>query len=362
MWLHTGRLPHVLEPRRYHDREAYARELEALFAPSWHLVTTRDRLRAPGDFITLELLGEPLLVRNCDGDVRAFQNVCAHRHARLTSLPCGSSPRIRCQYHGWEYDAEGRTCRVPDAPSFVPIRRRGEGLRRFRAATCGQLVFVSLRDDGPELREALGEVTWTLLEGAFGDEWAEVGAWTVEHAANWKIPVENSLESYHVPRVHPKTFKKLSHARDATHTLEPTFNALESAAPPAGALLKWISEQLRERPRRKYEHHHAYPSLMIARTDISSLAQFVLPTSATTSRSLAFCFAHRGDRPGLVRRALEPFVQRAVARYTHEVLREDNAIFASVQRGLRASQHAGVLGAREERVHAFQEYVARALP
>ena len=125
MWVHTGRLPHVLAPSCYYAPEHHARELAGLFAGGWHGITTRDALCSPGDFITAEVLGEPVLVRNCDGELRAFQNVCAHRHSLLTALPNGTSPRIRCQYHGWEYDADGRSLRVPDARSFSASRTSG---------------------------------------------------------------------------------------------------------------------------------------------------------------------------------------------------------------------------------------------
>src|SRR5512139_1170047 len=126
MWVHTGRLPHVLSPAAYYDPTQDEREREALFARGWHCVTTTAALRSPGDFVTVELLGEPVLVRNCDGEIRAFANVCAHRHSLLTSLRRGSSPRITCQYHGWEYDRDGRSLRIPDAKSFVPLGRGSE--------------------------------------------------------------------------------------------------------------------------------------------------------------------------------------------------------------------------------------------
>ena len=96
MWVHSGRLPHVLPPAAYHEPAIYARELEMLFERSWHCVGTLDALRSPGDFITVELLDQPVLLRNCDGELRAFQNVCAHRHSTLVSEPRGTSARIRC--------------------------------------------------------------------------------------------------------------------------------------------------------------------------------------------------------------------------------------------------------------------------
>src|SRR5262245_63008928 len=107
MWAHDHRLPQVLSPRCYHDAEHHAREVDALFAPGWHCVATLEALRRPGDFVTLELAGEPVLVRNCGGELRAFQNVCAHRHSLIRGEPQGSAPRIRCRYHGWEYDDDG---------------------------------------------------------------------------------------------------------------------------------------------------------------------------------------------------------------------------------------------------------------
>ena len=361
MWVHPGRLPHVLTPADYVEPERHAREVSALFAGGWHCVTTRDALRAHGDFVSLELLDEPLLIRNCDGEIRAFQNVCAHRHSLLTTEASGSMPKIRCRYHGWEYDADGKTCGVPDAPSFVPIHRGGEQLQRFRAETCGQLVFVSLTEVGPRLRDALGERICTVIEAAFSDDFRQTAAWTLDHAANWKIPVENALESYHVPQVHTKTFKKLSSALDATHTLAPGFTALENVTPPGGAAVRWLTEQWRREPRHVYAHHHAFPNLLVAQTDLSSLAQVVVPLGPTRSRSFAFCFVHRGDDQRWVPRALGPVLDRVIGRYTREVLREDDRMFAGIQRGLRASRHRGVISAREERVHAFQRYVAEAV-
>jgi choline monooxygenase len=358
MWLSPGKLPHVLAPSCYHEAAFYTRERAALFEGGWHCVTTRAALAAPGDFVTLELLDQPMIVRNCAGELRAFQNVCAHRHALLTSEPCGHSERMRCQYHGWEYDADGRSVRIPDAGSFVPLHRGVYALRRLRAATCGQLVFVSLADHGPSLRAALGEPTYQLVEQQFSDDFQLTAAWTTDHAANWKVPVENALESYHVPEVHPNTFRTLSKARDATHTIAASYTALHNVKPPAGLLLRWISERWRRSPSATYAHHHAFPNLLIAHTDISSLAQLVVPTSPTTSRSFVFCFVHRGEGRRPLHRALGPLVGALVERYTREVLREDDRVFAAIQRGLTASDHAGVLSAREERVHAFQCYVA----
>jgi choline monooxygenase len=358
VWRHPGRLTPLLEPERYFDDAAYAREVATMFASGWHYVTTTHALAHPGDFITLELFGEPVLLRNCDGQLRAFQNVCAHRHALLTSEPCGSSKRLRCQYHGWEYDADGRTCGVPDAASFVPIRKRGEGLQRLRVATCGQLVFASIAEDGLSLREELGESTWTLLEQRFSSQFELVGRWHIEHAANWKIVVENSLEGYHLPFVHPSTLAKLADPRDFTHTLEPAFTKLENTVPPGGRGMRIVTRFWRDAPDGLYVHLHAFPSLMVPATDTWSMMQYVQPLSATTSRSVVALFGHRGDGHRWFQRLGGVVLWRVLERYIRQVQAEDNAMFGNVQRGLRSSEQTGVIGAREERIHAFQQYVA----
>src|SRR5581483_5810076 len=104
----------------YLSAEHHRREVEHLFRPAWHPVGTVHDLARPGDFLTFDLFGTPILLRNMDGELCCFLNVCPHRHARLTDLKKGSSPRLRCQFHGWEYDRNGRTGKIPDAPSFRP--------------------------------------------------------------------------------------------------------------------------------------------------------------------------------------------------------------------------------------------------
>src|SRR5262249_14852355 len=150
-----------------------------------------------GDFITFELLGQPVLLRNLDGEYHAFLNVCAHRHCQLSSLPRGHDERFRCQYHGWEYTKEGRTGRIPDAQCFRPWDRDNAHLHKFRTATCGELIFVSLAE-GPSLEDFLGPFHRTCavwFSRPYGPKWT----WQADYQANWKVPIENSLESYHVP-------------------------------------------------------------------------------------------------------------------------------------------------------------------
>jgi hypothetical protein len=89
-WIHPGRLPCLLAPEGYTSPVYHQRERAALFQPAWHFVGTLDELAPAGGFLTREILGTPILVRREGPEVRAFLNVCAHRHCRLTDLPRGA--------------------------------------------------------------------------------------------------------------------------------------------------------------------------------------------------------------------------------------------------------------------------------
>ena len=85
-------------------------------------------------------MGTPVLIRNEQGKFVAFLNVCAHRHGLVARDSHGNAPRIRCGYHGWEYDADGRMVKMPLAECFVPIGRGEFGLQRLRVAALGRLI------------------------------------------------------------------------------------------------------------------------------------------------------------------------------------------------------------------------------
>lgn len=363
MFINKNQLRHLLTPEHYVSETQYRDELEHLFGPAWHLVGTMRDLARPGNFITLDLLGHPLLVRNMDGTLRAFLNVCSHRHCRITNRRRGSSPRLRCQYHGWEYTAEGRTARIPDAQSFRPFDRENSCLKTFRVATCGALVFVNLIDDGPTLDEFLGPNHALWLE-SFGSDYQLAGAWSREFPCNWKVVVENSLESYHIPCVHPKTFGRYPREELCAHVLDERFTTFRADRSNLRENLtrrirRWGLRRLGAAATFTYEHQNIHPHLTFSGGDFHRIAMVVYPLSSTTCRYSYYAFSLRGARGGPLAPVLAPLLRTIVARATRRVFLEDASIYASVQQGLAASPHPGVIGTREERIYAFQDYVAR---
>lgn len=362
MFIHDTKLRHLLRPDQYYSDEQYRAELRQVFEPAWHLAASTHRLARPGDFVSLELLGRPLLIRNMDGELHAFLNVCPHRHSLLTSRPWGSSEQLRCQFHGWEFNAEGRTGRIPDAQSFRPFDRENACLQRFRVARCGPLVYVSLNPDGPTLAEFLGPL-FEPWRASFEPPYRLATSVVRDFACNWKVAVEIGLETYHSPCVHPKTFGPYPDAENCNHVLEEGYSTFSQRIKgdstrferAANGLIRWIGGPVRG----TYSQHIVHPHLMWAEVDVGSLASCILPLSPTTCRIHAFAFTLRGRRGGLV----APFLTRmlrAVMMYAGEkIAGEDASMYPIVQRGLTSSPHPGVIGTREERIFALHQYISR---
>lgn len=365
MFVSASRLPHVLPPEAYSSLAHFERECAALLLPAWHVVCTTSDVHRPGDFVTCNLLGHPLQVRNFDGELRAVSNVCAHRHCLISSLTRGSSSRMRCQYHGWEYDKEGRTGHIPSPKNFVPFEEGRERLPLYRLEVCGQLVFVCVQPEGPSLADQLGTL-YPVCQERFNAEWSETLNWNPDYPVNWKIPIENSLEAYHVPCIHPRTFEEDPGDERSTHLLEERHTAFGTQLPfsPHSRMAEWFQStegwlvrRLGVVPTREYWQHHAFPNLLFSFTDAVSLCHCVIPTSPTSARAVVRQFGRVGAPGTGPRRWLAHHWGRLSAQVTRRIMHEDLGLFPEIQAGLRHSPHAGVLGRCEERIHSFQQFV-----
>lgn len=366
MWIHEGRLPHVLSPRAYFEPAQHDAELDALFRPGWHFAALSSELSREGSQRAFDLFGTPVLVRRAGGELRAFVNVCAHRHSQIVAEGTSVAPSIVCPYHGFRYREDGRLGHVPDAASFAPATGTAplSGLSSLPLATAGELVFVSLAPHPPSLVASLDDETRAMVNRAFTSEHVLAQRYSFETNANWKIPLENVLENYHVPLLHqsflarhPELFRLFSGTPDGkpVHRLGPASTSyFDTMGARSRAYLR-IAEVLRPGAHAEYEHLHAFPNLVLADTHLVSFVQTVTPLAPDRSRVDAHLLVHRGRarRLGL----LGSLLRAAAGRFMGSVLAEDASIYSRVQKGIRASPHAGVLSAREERVHAFQCHV-----
>lgn len=368
MFVHSTHLPQRFTPERYSSPTVFEEEREELFSQGWHCIGTLVDLPREGDFFTFNLLDRPLVCWRTGGEAHTYLNVCCHRFCQITGKRRGHfADRMRCQYHGWEYDTTGRPRKIPDAPSFRPLVKNQLQLRTYRTQTVGQLIFVSLAEDGPSLREYLGDRYYKLCEEWFGAGRRYTG--TFDHFAdcNWKIVIENVLESYHIATLHAQTLGIYPNAESCRHRFHDEGDECVMFYRQSAARMfkEWaISTLAGVKPDYSWHHLIRYPNLIIANSSLVTYVQCVIPAGAGRCLNLFRAF-HNPGAHGVVRRRLADLMLRLGGRhFVRRVLQEDAAIYPQVQSGASAAELPGdgLISAREERIFAFQEYVLEHAP
>lgn len=192
---------------RYFSRDELRRE-RAWFDAGWVFVGSTSQIEAVGDFLTVQLIDEPILVVNGeDGVIRAFYNVCSHRGRRLVDAAKGNAPRFRCVFHEWTYGLDGALRGVPHGTSFTDLDRSRCGLKPVRLEQWNGLLFVNLDGQAEPLSGYLGPMKQCL---AGWIDAARVCAFhTIELRCNWKLVLDNFYEFYHLDGLHPQRRDKL---------------------------------------------------------------------------------------------------------------------------------------------------------
>ncbi len=360
MFQHQTCLRHLLQPQHYVDAGHYQRELEQVFHPSWQFACTKQEIASDGDFLTVELLGEPVIIKNFNGQLRAFLNVCPHRHCMLTCESSGNAPGLVCQYHGWEFTQDGRTGKIPEAKAFRPWDRDNSQLHKLGLDTCGELIFICFKPERtPPLREWLSPLYQDLSAAFVSPMWKMSEIWDFDSASNWKVPTENTLESYHVAAVHPQWLgDKLPEESMSEHYLDSRYTTLRyDCNSPIEEKQAKICDYLGGRKDHSYRHWHVHPNIAFCLTDTFNYLATCQPTSPTTCRVRTRMFALHGVRRNLYAKLLRYVVWRIGRRTMKAVFNEDRKIFDAQQRGIQASRHRGVIGTREERIYVFQRYL-----
>ncbi|MEY4509225.1 MAG: 2-halobenzoate 1,2-dioxygenase large subunit [Pseudomonadota bacterium] len=362
MFVHRGKLEPALAAADYVDPEVYAHEQRALFSSHWHLVGAHEVLCRPGGQVALELQGTPVVVRSDQQGLVAFRNVCPHRHSLIVAPGEHVAETLQCQYHGWQFRPDGSLLKLPDGASFRGLKAREICLERYRVERLGPLVFVSLTATGPSLRDTFGPI-YTELEQALEGTQLAIGQRS-GHAANWKIPVENAVESYHVPLVHPSTFQSYLPEELHHHELEPTYSRYRPTAPPSWReqlAFAGFGVMLRSSRARRYQHIHVLPNYLITYSGIYVEVGEIVPLAVDRCRRDMYGFLPSDVRKNPVSIALDEVHRRLLRRGADAILAEDSSVWPHVQAGSGHSVGPGVLGAREERVYHFQRYVAARL-
>ncbi len=195
-----------IDPARYFDREFMAREWDRLWTRTWLIAAVASDVPERGDYSVFRLRHEQILVvRQGDGGIRAFYNVCPHRGNRLIENDRGFVAQFSCPFHSWEFGLDGCLAKITDEDTFRPeVIAHRPGLREVRTEVHCGLVFVNLDDEAPPLRERIG-LPPGYLEAYRLDEMHVVRHVVSEWRANWKTGIDAFYETYHLHAVHPQT-------------------------------------------------------------------------------------------------------------------------------------------------------------
>jgi phenylpropionate dioxygenase-like ring-hydroxylating dioxygenase large terminal subunit len=168
-------------------------------------------IKKPGDFITREILGKPLIiVRRNDGGVAAYLNMCRHRGGPVATARSGTTPVFVCKYHGWAYDREsGALQHVPQSDAFEQTDANCQGLASFPTEERHGLIFVTLAGTPSTVAAYLGSDVEAQIEPWRLRESVVFLEGTFELDANWKLVVDGAVDSLHPPYLHAETVGKL---------------------------------------------------------------------------------------------------------------------------------------------------------
>ena len=199
-----------MKPEFYLSDEIFRREQESLFKRLWIFYGLKTMLAEHNAFIARNIGGIPVVVQNFDGELSAFENICAHRQNALQWEESGKRPLV-CRYHGWGYDADGWARNIPahdEIYRYADEDRAGLRLRRFALEVIGNLVFVNLSPDPLPLTEQFtGEFIESLRDSSNAYD-GEVLIAKLKTRFNWKLAYENLRDGNHPRHVHAQTLAK----------------------------------------------------------------------------------------------------------------------------------------------------------
>ena len=329
----------ALPARFYAGPEMAATDRSTIFDRSWQLVAHVSQLRGIGDHVVANLAGLPVIaVRGADGTVRVMHNVCRHRAGPIAQCDGFAAKALRCRYHGWTYTLEGHLRSAPEMKDAQGFDVADVSLPQLAVKVWQGLVFAAVDEaNAPDFEAFVAGIDARLgtdrgLENYGGHHRA-----SYDIACNWKVYVDNYLEGYHVPFVHPGLNRLLDYRSYRTelsrwHSLQ--WSPLESDPALYGngdALYYWL-----------------WPNTMLNILPGRLQTNTVVPLGVDRCRVVFDSYyADAGDAAR----------RDADLAFSDEVQHEDIGICEDVQRGMASGSYVpGRLNPlRETGVHHFHE-------
>ena len=349
----------------YHDAEFFAAESQAFLRAAPQVVCHVSEIPQPGDWRSLEYLGESVIViRGDDGACRAFSNVCRHRGSRIVDGEAGCAKVLTCPYHAWSYGRDGRLVGVPHRSEYPGLETDKLSLFPVALEEWRGFLFVTLAPGAPSVAEMMAPYNAEVAPYRF-EELQAIGRVTLRpRALNWKTIADNYSDGLHIPIGHPgltRLFGKGYRIEANAHVdrMEGDLLDRDSANPSERAYQRLLpaAEHLPPSHRRKWLYYKLFPNVAFdIYPDQVDFMQF-LPVSATQTVIREISYALPDARR-----------EMRAARYLNwrinrRVNAEDTELITRVQLGMQSPAYvAGPLGTSELCLRSFAQKLRRLIP
>ena len=226
---------HGLPNECYLNNDYLEFEKEKIFKNNWTMIGVASSVPNPGDAKPFNLLGIPILiVRNKENEVKVFHNVCSHRGFKLVDQECKLKNVIRCPYHSWSYDFNGKLTVTPHIGGLGKHEVEGfdknnSNLKEIKSSIWMDLIFININSNAKPFEDFIKplEDRWSKFISKKDQKLirhsTDNGYFNMTVNSNWKFAIENYCESYHLPWIHPE-LNKVSNISDHYHIEDKNFN------------------------------------------------------------------------------------------------------------------------------------------
>ena len=356
----------LISPEKYTSIPFFQEENTKIFEKIWIFACMLGDLDSTSHY-GLRIGSKDLVIQLDTNNLpKAFLNSCSHRGSLLCEEGRHNG-RVRCPYHGWVYDKVGVPVGIPNKECFPEVVKDPVSfkLQEVACEKVGKFIFVCLDKNPMSLVEFLGMEYDFLNDISLG-----INEITLEFQkpvkANWKVVIENSLEGYHVPMVHQKTFVIADGMSKSDIDISNNFSSHYHSSMNNQANKEWLksfknkfSQKIGSWPfvTNHYTHHHIFPNLTITSfLGYSFHVQIFKPTThdltLVHSRTYGTSFENQNE----IGKKLINKIYEDSHQFTLKVFDEDTFICEKVQRGLNQARNNLILGERiEQRVFHFHQ-------
>jgi choline monooxygenase len=337
----------------YYSDAVYKLEKEHIFKKDWLCVGRVEEVEKPGDYMTLRIVGEPVLItRNQAGEVKAFANVCLHRGVEIAS-GSGNVDNFSCPYHAWQYDLDGHLVGAGFMRDTTGFDTKNCQLKTLHCGVWAGWVFINLAEQPAlsleqHLKDYIGDLSMLKMENL-----RLATKIVLDLPTNWKFVVENLMDVYHVRTLHYNTFGKHRGSPDKYPFLlrqkGGTYTRYEARPMTPDAVSRFGKmPALEAEPENFACSSHLSPNMqVIARIDnVHPLLMW--PTSPTTSRTIVYNLYPKEwfEQPDFMEKA------KVYDDYMRVVLAEDVSMMNSLQNGVTSDNYVpGRLSTLESGIH-----------